>query len=413
MWDCRLDVTGLAWSAVQDAIASAREVAEARGTSTDIGTEPALVASAFAAAEHLTIDGRAPEIWAPMSGFFEASDGWVRLHGNYPHHSHAITEAFGVTERDTLAAALRTVPTSEIEEAVTAHRGIAAVVRTPEEWQAHPHGAATAGEPWWRTTSTGPAGHRTGRRAPLTTDSLPLDGTRVLDLTRVIAGPTCSQLLACLGADVLRIDPPHHPEILEQHLSNGMGKRSAELDLRSQAEHLHRDLLPRADVVLLGYRPGALSPFGLDPRELAEDRPDLVIASLSAWGEGGPWAERPGFDSIVQAASGIASVCGSPERPGALPVQALDHATGFRTAAAVMRALASASGTLCRISLLGAARELLSAPSVSRPLLDLPTVRVPVDSPYGHLLLPPPPIRLDGRTIERQVGGYGAGTSGW
>lgn len=415
MWDCPLDVDALARASVQDAVAAARSVARVRGTDADLATTPALVRSAFAAIEHLRVDGHEPPVWAPLSGFFEASDGWVRLHGNYPHHAHAITDTFGVTERDDLASALLAITAGEIEDEVTARRGIATVVRTPAQWRAHPHGVATAADPWWSTTSN-------GERDPLRpTTSLPLHGVRVLDLTRVIAGPTCSQLLACLGADVLRIDPPQRPEILEQHLSNGMGKRSATLDLRTGSKHLRDHLLPRADVVLVGYRPGSLAPFGLDPRDLAEVRPDLVTVSLSAWGEGsGPWRERAGFDSVVQAATGISVVCGAQDRPGALPVQALDHATGFRMAAAVMRSLAAGRGSTTRISLVGAARALLAAPRPHRlqpPTHALPTQAPPttveVGSPHGTLVVPPPPVTLGGRTLELPVDGLGTSPPTW
>lgn len=406
LWDCPLDVSALAWESVRGAVEAAGQLAETRASNGDFATDPSLVTSSFAAIDHLRVDGREPRAWAPLSGFFEAEDGWVRLHGNYPHHASAISAAFGATGRDALAAALRLLPTDDIEEAVTARGGIATVVRDPATWQRHSHAAATATTPWIELTVTGD-----GRELPSATT--PLDGIRVLDLTRVIAGPTCSQLLGCLGADVLRIDPPHRPELLDQHLSTGMGKRSAELDLRTDLPHLREALLPQADVVLLGYRPGALAPFGLDPQDLATDRPDLVIASLSAWGESGPWAHLAGFDSIVQAATGIAVRCGTADRPGALPVQALDHATGYRMAAAVMSTLAQRKGAVIRTSLLGAARELLDSPPADRPLVRTTNRTVRLPSPHGELVAVPPPITLAGRTLERPVGGYGAAAPMW
>lgn len=406
LWDSPLDVSGLAWESVQRALTAAKGVAVARGSDTTFATSPALVASSFAAIENLRVDGRPPQGWAPLSGFFAADDGWVRLHGNYPHHALAIVEAFGITERDGLQNLLSHIPADEVEEAVTARRGIATVVRTEEEWKAHPHGSVTASEPWIQTT-TG------GERAPLPPADTPLAGLRVLDLTRVIAGPTCAQLLACLGADVLRIDPPQRPELLDQHLSNGMGKRSAEVNLRMDLPRLREGLLPQADVVLLGYRPGSLAAFGLDPWTLAAERPDLVVASLSAWGEKGPWAERAGFDSIVQAASGIAVRCGTDERPGALPVQALDHATGYRLAAELMGLCAQGRGGVVTASLLGAARELLATRSASSPPLKITPETVHVHSPHGALTAAPPPVTVDGHTLERAVGGYGASPLVW
>lgn len=406
LWDCPLDVSGLAWDSVQHAVTAAKGVRAASASGHTLDTSPDLVASSFAAIEHLRVDGRRPQAWAPLSGFFTAADGWVRLHGNYPHHARAIVDAFGAETRGGLQDRLVGLPAQEIEDAVTSRRGIATVVRTVEEWQAHPHGSNTASEPWTRTTTA-------GVREPVRPAEMPLEGLKVLDLTRVIAGPTCAQLLACLGADVLRIDPPHRPEILDQHLSNGMGKRSAELDLRADPPRLRDDLLPQADVVLLGYRPGSLAPFGLDPWTLTSERPDLVIGSLSAWGEEGPWANRAGFDSIVQAASGIAVRCGRDGRPGALPVQALDHATGYRLAAEVMDLCALGLGGVVTASLLGAARDLLAREAESGPQVTTTPTTVRVESPHGELTAVPPPVTIDGRTVERPVGGYGMSTPIW
>lgn len=138
--------------------------------------------------------------------------------------------------------------------------------------------------------------------------SSPAAGVRVLDLTRVIAGPVATRFLAALGAEVLRIDPPHRPDLPPGAVADSLlGKRSATLDLRSAKgfARLHR-LLSRADVVVCGYRPGALRRYGLDADDLAERDPGLVVALLSAWGHHGPWAQRRGFDSVVQAPTGIA-----------------------------------------------------------------------------------------------------------
>ncbi|MFD1519606.1 CoA transferase [Pseudonocardia yunnanensis] len=161
----------------------------------------------------------------------------------------------------------------------------------------------------------------------------------MLDLTRVIAGPVATRTLAVHGADVLRLDAPDRPEIPLQSADTLPGKRSALLDLGSRRDELER-LLGGADVVVTGYRPGALDRFGLAPEELAQRHPGLVIVTLSAWGHRGPWAHRRGFDSIVQAACGIAVAEGGPDAPGALPAQVLDHATGYLGAAAALLALA-------------------------------------------------------------------------
>jgi crotonobetainyl-CoA:carnitine CoA-transferase CaiB-like acyl-CoA transferase len=394
--------------AVEEARAATRDLAAARGRPMQVGTTPDLVAASFAATDHLRIDGRPAQGWAPLSGFVRTGDGWVRLHANYPHHAAAIAKALGVSTRDDLERAARDLTSRAVEDEVVAAGGIATVVRSQAAWAAHPHGTATASDPWYTEQLGAP-------RVVRPTSDLPLSGLRILDFTRVIAGPTCSQLLACLGADVLRVDPPQRPELLDQYISNGMGKRSAQSDLSTDLRVVRTELLPRADVVLLGYRPGSLARFGIDPDTLSADDSRLVIASLSAWGEHGPWGRRPGFDSIVQAATGIADVCSTADgHPGALPVQALDHATGYVLAARVISLLAREHGGIVRASLLGAARTLLGRGHRDvADELDLAVPTVSVGSPHGRLTAVPPPVVLDGATIERDVSGYATAALTW
>ncbi|WP_035282092.1 CoA transferase [Brevibacterium album] len=411
-WPGPLDVEGLAVEAVGAARSAVEEVVAARRLRVRVRTSVTGVPGAFAALEHLRVDGRALAAWAPYSGFFPTAEGWVRLHGNYPHHSAVIEWVLGVADREELTRALLRREAQEVEDAVTEAGGIGVRVRRTDEWAAHPHALAVSGDPWVQVEP--------GQARPLESSAdLPLTGIRVLDLTRVIAGPTCSQLLACLGADVLRIDPPQRPELIGQYLSNSLGKRSAVADLARVGHTVRERLLPRTDIVLLGYRPRALARFGLDPATLRETRPHLIVGSLSAWGDRGPWGERAGFDSIVQAASGIATTCADDEgRPGALPVQALDHATGYRLAAGVLTLLAQGRGGLVRASLLGAARTLLARPGAAgadRPeQVGVPAPEtVTVDSPHGRLEAIPPPIRLDGESLTGAIGGYGAASLAW
>ena len=435
-WACPLDVETFAVDAVERVRDAAAALTRARGLDLHVTTSPALTAASFAALEHLHVDGVPAPTWAELSGFARAADGWVRLHGNYPHHAEVLRELYGIRDRDGLDRALAVRPAAQIEDEVAAAGGIAVAVRTAEEWQMHPHHLATAGEPWTTVVDRGarPTLHVLGGTFP----ALPLDGVRVLDLTRVIAGPSCTQLLACLGADVLRIDPPHRPEIPAQHLSTGMGKRSAAMDLRRPDHAVRvRELAASADVILDGYRPGALARHGLGTEDLEALAPQAVIVSLSAWGEHGPWGQRPGFDSIVQAATGIAVRCGSAERPGALPVQALDHATGHRIAAHVIEALAAGRAVTVRASLLGAARTLLAAgppasddvvgpaveaagpagegagPAVEAAGPSVPRVRVVARGTEQRLEAVPPPLLLDGHTIEKDVPEHGAAEPVW
>lgn len=434
-WHEPLDVAGFARAAVDDACRAVGDLTRARGAARTAATSDDLIAGAFRAAELLSVAGRAPQPWAPLSGFFPCGEGWVRTHGNYPHHADALLRALGADSAGDVPARLSGLTALDAERTIRAAGGIAAAVRTHGEWAATEHGRVTAGEPWWTVELRGDrapgewACPGAGAAGGDGDGDPPLRGVRVLDLTRVIAGPVCAQLLACLGADVLRIDPPHRPELLDQYLALGMGKRSVAVDLGDTAEIVRRDLLPRADVVLHGYRPGSLARFGLDPDALAADFPGLVIGSLSAWGEAGAWAPSAGFDSIVQAAAGIAHLYGDGERPGALPVQALDHATGYRLAARVLDALAAGTAATIRISLLGAARELLARPgraAAGEPERshragseDLGTGGpegdglVAAASPHGELRVAPPAVLVDGRVLARDVGGYGAAEPTW
>ncbi|WP_369168338.1 CoA transferase [Streptomyces sp. R28] len=305
----------------------------------EVRLDDGAIATAFVSERHLLVDGRAPVAFAPLSRFWRTADGWVRTHANYPHHRARLLAALGITQEDpdTLGAALAERSSREVEESVYAAGGLAVALRTPEEWAVHEQAAAVARRPLVEHERLNTA--RACALPPLDgAPLLPAAGVRVLDLTRVIAGPVATRTLALLGADVLRVDPPHLPELADQHADTGVGKRSATLDLVAD-RRIFEDLLAAADVVVTGYRPGALDRFGLSAQELAERRPGLIVAQLSAWGAYGPWGGRRGFDSLVQTATGIAAIEGSAERPGALPAQALDHGTGYLLAAAVLRAL--------------------------------------------------------------------------
>jgi crotonobetainyl-CoA:carnitine CoA-transferase CaiB-like acyl-CoA transferase len=249
---------------------------------------------------------------------------------------------------------------------------------------------------------------------------LPLSGVRVLDFTRVIAGPVCTRLLGALGAEVLRIDTPQLPENEGHALDSLAGKRSAFLDLE-QPEGRRRldELVEGADVVVQGYRPGALRRFGLSPDELVQRRPGLIVLSLSAWSHAGPWAGRRGFDSLVQAACGIDQCeAEGAGKPGVLPCQLLDHATGYLAAAAVMTALArrytDGSTWHARVSLAQTAAWVLRQPT--RPK----TTRVEIDpAPYlvhlDDVALVTPPGRLAGRPLvwPSPLARYGADRPKW
>lgn len=321
--------------------------------------DPERIALAYRSDRFLSIDGVQPTVWSPYSGFWRTSDGWIRTHGNYPHHAarllHALALPSGV-ERPAVAAAIGRLTAEAAASAITDASGLAVVVRPESPAQ----DARLRSTPLIEVSQLEVTSPRRNRSSA---DS-GVHGIRVLDLTRVIAGPVTTRTLALLGADVLRVDPPTLPEPDWQHLDTGHGKRSTLLDARTSGRTLD-ELLGSADVVVLGYRPAALDRLGLSPESLARRHPGLVIAQLSAWGTTAP--QRAGFDSLVQAESGIAMIeSADGTTPGALPAQALDHSAGYLLAAAVIAMLGRRrrdGGTWwVRTSLRRVAAELLGMP---------------------------------------------------
>lgn len=400
----RLPVGELAVGSV--AAAALAGLAVCRGARSRVSARQ--VAVAFSSERYTTIDGRRPEAFAPLSGFFETADGWVRTHGNYPHHRAALVRVLGLSDdatRDEAAAALRERAAQEVEDLVTEADGLAVRVRTSAEWFAGEPAAAVDTHPL--LACEGP-GEKAGEGSSVAPGRPLSERPRVLDLTRVIAGPVASRTLAHLGCDVLRVDSPLLPEIPWQHIDTSGPKRSTLLDLTAPLDRERfEELLSQADVLLSGYRPGALTAYGLDPDALAERHPHLVQASLSAWTPSGPWGGRRGFDSIVQAATGISMVeSADGERPGALPAQALDHATGYLVAAGICAALRQRAqrGGTWRVSahLARTAHWLLRASrkGEARPVGAADDLLQTSQTPSGEVRHPRPAFRIDDRPAE-------------
>ena len=381
-----------------------------------VRVDPRQVSVSFRNDQVQTIGGAQEPGFAPLSGFFEASDGWVRTHANYPHHRVRLLRALGLREdaaREDAVLAIADRPAQALEDLVTADHGIAVRVRTITEWMASEQARAIAGHDVLTVRSVEGA-------APVPTPSRP----RVLDLTRVLAGPVATRALAQLGCDVLRVDSPHLPELEAIHLDTDSGKRSTLVDLHDEhARHRLHDLLAAADVLVTGYRPGALGAFGLDPDELAAQHPHLVCASLSAWTPSGPWGARRGFDSIVQAATGISLIESRDGKvPGALPAQALDHATGYLLAAGVLSALrrrAQEGGTWrVEAHLARTAHWLLQTDALDGGVVavdDLAPWTVGSDTAYGRVVQARPAFTLDDSPREFAWVGrrYGADEAVW
>jgi crotonobetainyl-CoA:carnitine CoA-transferase CaiB-like acyl-CoA transferase len=277
-----------------------------------------------------------------IMGFYPTRDGrWSYLHCNFPNHRAAALSVLGVAEdREAVARAVATWNAADLEEAIIAAKGAGGMARTQAEWARHPQGAVVAALPLMEIIRIGDSAPE-----PLPAGDRPLSGIRVLDLTRVLAGPTCARTLAEHGADVLRITGAHLPSLGYQELDTGHGKLAAHLDLRTPGDvDTLRGLVRKADVFSQGYRPGTLAGRGLSPEELAQLRPGLVYVSLCAFGHAGPWASRRGFDTVVQAVGGITirqAECFPGKSPGPqfYPVSAIDYCTGYLMAFGAMVAL--------------------------------------------------------------------------
>ncbi len=310
------------------------------------------------------IDWTAPPPWDPIAGDYRCMDGWIRLHTNAPRHRAAALHVLGAqANREDVARKTAAWVGVELENAIVSAGGCAAEMRSTEAWQHHPQGSVVAREPLACVTQASVS----GAAHWLPSVVRPLEGIRVLDLTRVLAGPCATRFLAGFGAEVLRIDPPDwdEPGVVPDVT---LGKRCARLDLRSAADKARFEtLLTQADVLVHGYRPGALDALGFAEQERRRLAPALVEVSLDAYGWHGPWADRRGFDSLVQMSSGIADAgmrAAHAEQPVPLPVQALDHGTGYLMAAAAIRGITQrlqhGVGSVSRLSLARTAAFLLS-----------------------------------------------------
>jgi crotonobetainyl-CoA:carnitine CoA-transferase CaiB-like acyl-CoA transferase len=296
----------------------------------------------FRSERYLRVNGKVPdEYHDDIAGLYRCGDGrWVRLHTNLPHHCSGLLALLGCEhDREAVERTLDRWKAEKLEDAAAEAGLVVTACRSFAEWDVHPQGQAVAKLPLFTIQQIGDAAAR-----PLATAERPLSGIKVLDLTRIIAGPVCGRTLAAHGADVLLVTAAHFPSMLPLVMDTGRGKLSTSLDLREpSAREALRALVRDADVFVQGYRPGAIAALGFGPEEVAKLRPGIIYVSLCAYGHEGPWAKRRGFDSLVQTASGLndaeAQAFGSSE-PKALPAQELDHATGYLLAFTAMSALA-------------------------------------------------------------------------
>jgi crotonobetainyl-CoA:carnitine CoA-transferase CaiB-like acyl-CoA transferase len=299
----------------------------------------------FRSERYLRIDGKLPHEHRDKTvGVYRTGDGrWIRLHTNLPHHRAGTLKLLGADyDRASVQRAIDGWEAFKLEDAAAVAGLVVTATRSFAEWDAHPQGRAVAGLPLFVIEKIGDAPAQ-----PLPAGDRPLAGVKVLDLTRVIAGPVCGRTLAAHGADVLNITAAHLPAMEALVIDTHRGKLTAQIDLRDGAG---RDklagLLRDADIFIQGYRPGAIAQYGFSAEQAARMKPGIVCVSLCAYGHEGPWAGRRGFDSLVQNADGLnvaeaeaSGRTGPNPEPMPLPAQALDHATGYLMSLGAMTAL--------------------------------------------------------------------------
>jgi crotonobetainyl-CoA:carnitine CoA-transferase CaiB-like acyl-CoA transferase len=290
------------------------------------------------------INGETPNVWDKFSGLYRCADGWVRVHTNFAHHCDGALKLLGLnpatTQRADAEFAMLKWRAIDFETASVKAGLVATAMRTFDEWDATPQGIAIASQPLFTI-------ERIGDAPPLallaiTDEMLPLSRIHVLDLTRILAGPVAGRTLAAYGADVMLINSPTLPNI-GAIAETSRGKLSAHVDLRdATGRDTMRALLKDAHVFIQGYRPGGLAALGFGANDAAMMKPGLIYVSLSAYGNEGPWATRRGFDSLVQTAMGFNDAeakAANETKPRPLPMQILDHATGYLMAMCVSAAL--------------------------------------------------------------------------
>jgi crotonobetainyl-CoA:carnitine CoA-transferase CaiB-like acyl-CoA transferase len=327
------------------ALAAAQVWTARTGKAQQVSLESNNAALSYRSERYLRLNGEVIDHPAPEQSYFQDRDGrWMQLHMVYPHHRAGILSALGVPdERGAIAAKVASVDAVELETQLAALGLPAYAQRSAEEWQATEQAAALALLPLLQLEQIGDAPPLELPKDP----SAILHGIRVLDMTRVIAGPVCGRSLAAHGADVMRIHPPHLTEIPGLLMDGGRGKRCANVNLHEPSDRAAFDhMLASAHVLVQGFRPGGIEGLGYGAEALAERHPGIVHVSLSAWSHAGPWAARHGFDSLVQTATGISHAGGLAvvsDRPRPLPCplpcQVLDHSSGYLAAFAVLAAL--------------------------------------------------------------------------
>jgi crotonobetainyl-CoA:carnitine CoA-transferase CaiB-like acyl-CoA transferase len=337
----RVDAAAQATIALS-ALAAAEFHRRATGVEQTVGVDRRHACAAFVSEQHYAVEGRVtPPLWDPIAGAYPCGDGrWVRIHTNFAHHRDGVLALLGcANDKAAVASALQAWDADAFETEATRRGLVVAMMRSFDQWDAHPQSAALRQQPLFTIERLGDA---SPLPFPPRSSQRPLQGIRVLDLTRIIAGPVGTRELASHGAQVLTVTAPHLPSI-DAAIDTGRGKRATAIDLRTREGcNTLQSLATSTDVFVQGYRPGGLASLGFGAEALAAARPGIVCVSLSAYGPIGPWADQRGFDSLTQTATGFndaeAQAFGVAV-PKPLPCQVLDHGTGYLIAFAATMAL--------------------------------------------------------------------------
>lgn len=356
--------------------------------------------------------------------FRTRDDRWLYLLSGFPHIVERTLEAIGCADIGRLEEHIAARDAAELEAALNDANLTGVIVRSADEWRSHPQGALLADAPAVMIEKMGddaptPLPQGDGQ------SELPLSGLRVIDVTRVLAGPTISRTLAALGADVLHVGAPGLPDIQAAQADTGHGKRRTFIDLNDEdGPEALWELIDHADVFVQSYRAGSLARRGFFPGSLAAERDGIIYVSENAYGQDGPWSEKRGFDGNVQAASGIHALHQPPGQligPG--PAMAMnDYCTGYWGAYGVLEALkrraveggawhvtVSLGQTAAWFLRMGAPHEMSAAdpqidPQIGYQLAEQFSENV--DSDYGELTRLKFPIELShtrprwGRTVK-------------
>ena len=307
---------------------------------TSLGGEITLLRNDKGSYRHIPGSASMEHMVALTQPWATADGGWFLPHTNLPHLERRVLNVLKCESTpESVQAAIAGWNSDELEDAIAAANACGGKVRTQEEWLAHPHGAYLASRPVVEITKIAD-----GEPEPLHAGNQPASGVRVLDLTRILAGPTCGISLAEHGADVLMVTAPHLPQVPEFVRDTSYGKRSCFLDCKrpDEAEKL-RSLVREADMLIDGYRPDSLARNGFGVDELLQLRPGLIHVSVNCFGSGGPFASRAGWDQVAQAVTGVCHTQGMATgggRPQLTPVYMCDFLTGFLGAYGAMLALA-------------------------------------------------------------------------